>query len=468
MSPNEQDLQEQLTVMATELDVPGVSVGIYHDGRELYAYHGVTSVENPLAVDEDTLFQFGSTGKTYTATAIVRLVERGDVELDAPVRRYVPEFVLKDEDVAENVTVLHLLNHTAGWGGDLMDDTGEGDDALEKYVEKMAELEQETPLGETVSYNNASLSLAGRVIEKVTGKTYEQAIKELIFEPLGLDHSYFFTNEIMTRRFAVGHTQKPDGTIVVVRPWALSRGGAPAGGISSNSKDLIAWARFHLGDGTAADGTRVLSEELLERMQEPTAEMPGSALGDAVGIAWLLRDVDDVRLASHGGTTNGQHSDFVMVPEHDFAISVMSNCGPNGPQLNEQLTEWALEAFVGVVDTDDEPVTLDSEELAPYVGAYATVAADVSISEHDGGLLGEVEIKPEVLAQLREGDEDSDVGDQPPFPLGMLPGDDDRFVVTDGPAKGMKGYFVRDDDDEISGVHIGGRLAKRKRETVPS
>ena len=96
------DLQKKLTELATELDVPGVSVGVLIDGEEHYAFHGITSVENPLDVDDNTMFQFGSTGKTYTATAIMRLVEEGRVDLDATVRTYVPELRLKDEAVARD------------------------------------------------------------------------------------------------------------------------------------------------------------------------------------------------------------------------------------------------------------------------------------------------------------------------------------------------------------------------------
>src|SRR6185295_4724161 len=99
------ELQAKLTELAAELDVPGVAVGVVLDGEEHYAFAGITSVENPLPVDETTLFQFGSTGKTFTATAIMRLVEQGKVDLDAPVRTYVPELALKDESVASKVTV---------------------------------------------------------------------------------------------------------------------------------------------------------------------------------------------------------------------------------------------------------------------------------------------------------------------------------------------------------------------------
>jgi CubicO group peptidase (beta-lactamase class C family) len=459
MTIDQNALQQHLTEQATALDVPGVSVGIYANGEEQYAFHGVTNVEHPLPVNETTLFQMGSTGKTYTATAMMRLVEDGLVDLDATVRTYVPELKLKDEDVARNVRVLHLFNHTAGWQGDLFDDTGDGDDALTRYVEKMAGIEQVTPLGKVVSYNNASLSLAGRIIEMLTGKTYEQAIKDLLLTPLGMTNSFFFNNDIMTRRFATGHNQHPDGTIVVARPWGMARNGNPMGGISANAKDTITWARFHLGDGRAQDGTQVLNEKLLRKMQEPTAEMGGSALGDFVGISWLMRDVGGVRLVGHGGDTIGQHSEFVMVPERDFAISVLTNCGPNGSQLKEELVRWALEAYAGVIDRDPEPIDATAEQLADYAGRYETIAAWADISVEGNRLLVNVEVKPEVLKQLQETGED--VPDQPPIPLGLLDGPGDRYVVSDGPAKGMKGYFVRDADGKIEAVHVGGRLATR-------
>jgi CubicO group peptidase (beta-lactamase class C family) len=358
--------------------------------------------------------------------------------------------------------VLQLTNHTSGWSGDVMTSTGDGDDALARFVELLADVEQVTPLGESVSYNNAALSVAGRIIEKVTGLTFEQAIKELLFEPLGMKHSFFFPNEVMTRRFAVGHTQHPDGTITVARPWALPRNSNPAGGISANAADQLAWARFHLGDGTAPDGTRVLSEKLLKQMQEPTVDMRGSALGDYVGISWLLRDVDGVRLVGHGGTTNGQHSEFLMVPERGFAIIAMTNCGPNGPQLNDELVKWALAEYVGVHEEDPEPLRLGDAALEEFTGHYATIAVDCYITAANGLLSIKVEPKPETIAALREEGQDlSELEDQPPIVIGMLPGDGDRYVVAEGPAKGMKGYFARDASGAIKGAHIGGRMATR-------
>jgi CubicO group peptidase (beta-lactamase class C family) len=464
-SVDERELHEKVSEAAEGLEVPGVAVGVYRDGMEHYAFHGVTSIENPLPVDDVTLFQFGSTGKTFTATAVMRLVEEGKVDLDAPVRTYIPELKLKDDDVAQRVTVLQLLNHTAGWAGDLMEDVGDGDDALDKYLAKMADLEQVSPLGSGVSYNNASLSVAGLIISRVTGKVYEKAMKELLFEPLGLEHTFFFMNEIMTRRFAVGHNQHPDGHITVARPWSLPRGNYPAGGMSANAGDQVAWARFHLTGGLADDGTRLLSEELVRRMQQPTVESPGSAVGDAIGISWLINYADGVPLVGHGGTTNGQLSSFVMVPDRDFAVTVLTNCAPNGSQLHHDLERWALENYVGLVVRDPEPVDLSAAELAAYTGRFETIAATCDITVDGTGLLVKVEPKPEMLAVLREAGEENPE-DQPPLPLGLLPGDGDRYIVTDGPAKGMKGYFVRGIDGSVEAVHMGGRIATRTGATA--
>ena len=445
-----QELQAELDRLAKELDVPGAMAGVILDGEELTAYTGVTSVTNPQPVDAETLFQFGSTGKTYTATALVVLAEQGRVDLSAPVRTYVPELVLQDEDVAARVTVLQLLNHTAGWEGDGKEDDDTSDRALETFVAGMAKLAQTTPLGATVSYNNASLSLAGRVIEKVTGKSYEDALRELVLAPLGLDDTLFIVRDvgdIITRRFSVGHTFA-DGEQKVSKPWALPRSGTPAGGMASTLRDQLAWARFHLSEGAP-----ILSAAAVKGMQEPTVEMKGSALGDYVGTSWLLRDVDGRRLVGHGGTMIGQYSDFVLVPELGFGFTSLANSGPGGPQLNHRLMVWALERYCGIVDAPPTPREVTAAELEEYAGTYETIAASCEITVDGSTLSVLITIKPGALG----GEEDA--GPQPPIPLALTVGD--QYVVPSGMATGMTGYFTRGTDGAVDAVHLGGRLATR-------
>ena len=172
-------LDERIEAAMKRFRVPGVAVGVYWQGREHLRGFGVTNVAHPLAVDADTLFRIGSTTKTFTGTAMMRLVEQGKVDLAAPARTYLPDFTLADEAVAKSVTVRGLLNHSAGWLGDDYADYGRGDDALQRFVAEMKRLPQLTPFGQVLGYNNAAICAAGRVIEVVTGKPYEVALKEL-------------------------------------------------------------------------------------------------------------------------------------------------------------------------------------------------------------------------------------------------------------------------------------------------
>ncbi|WP_053790379.1 serine hydrolase domain-containing protein [Streptomyces sp. XY332] len=232
--------------------MPDASVGILAGGRTIFLNHGVTSVAHPLPVDENTLFHLGSTTKTFTATALLRLVEEGKVDLAAPVRRYVPELVLADEADAERITVLNLLNHTAGLDWNFIDSEDE-DGSLAAFVAKLDRLPLIAPPGARASYSQAGYNLLGRIIENVTGRTYEQAVASLLLEPLGLANTLFGLDDVMVRKFAVGYVRDEAGELKPARPWkafrADARGDNPGGGIVSNVADLLAWARFHLGDG---------------------------------------------------------------------------------------------------------------------------------------------------------------------------------------------------------------------------
>ena len=154
--------------------VPGVVLGILSGGEIKAAGFGVTNLDHPLDVTPETLFQIGSITKTFTGTLIMKWSKMEQLDLDAPVRTYLPEFKVVDETVSQNVTIRHLLTHTSGWFGDFFHDTGPGDDAGAKYMADMADLEQLAPMGEVWSYNNAGFYLAGHLIEVVTGKSYQE------------------------------------------------------------------------------------------------------------------------------------------------------------------------------------------------------------------------------------------------------------------------------------------------------
>ena len=450
-------LSDFVEATATKFGIPGVAVGVWVDGQEVHACHGVTSVDNPLPVDQDTIYILGSVTKTYTATTLMRLVAEGKVELDAPVRRYVPELKLADEQAAEKITVLNLLNHTSGLDWGLIVDTGEGDDALAVYVAKMAELEQISPPGTRASYSQAGYNLAGRIIEKVTGLTYERAVSSLVLKPLGLQHSFFARDDVMTRRFVVGHNRGEDGTLSIARLWRRSRGDNPGGGIASSVADQLRWARFHLGDGRAESGVHILPAEVLHRMREPTVALRGSNLGDAIGIGWFLRDVDGVRTVGHGGSANGQFAELLTVPERGFAVVSLSNAGPDGIPFNQAVVRWALQTYLEVTDRDPEPLPYDGVRAREVVGSYENDAMTLTIGTDGAGLRLEVRMKPEIRAAA-----DKELPpDHAPFDFGLLPGDADEYIITSGAFKGQRGFFTRDERGAVVGVDLAGRLFNR-------
>ncbi|MET8160200.1 serine hydrolase domain-containing protein [Sphaerisporangium sp. NPDC005289] len=451
------DLREFVEATATRLGIPGVAVGVWAGGQEAYAYHGVTSVDNPLPVDQDTLYEVGSVSKTFTATALMRLAADGRVALEAPVRRYVPELVLSDERAAAEVTVAHLLNHTSGLDWAILADTGEGDDALAAHVAQMAALALIAPPGTRASYSQAGYNLAGRVVEKVTGLTYERAVASLVLEPLGLSHSLYDTADVMTRRFAVGHNPGEDGAPSVARGWRRWRANNPGGGLMSSVADQIRWARFHLGDGRGEGGARILPAEALHRMRRPTVELRGSTLGDAFGICWFLRDVDGVRTVGHGGSANGQFAELLLVPERDFAVVSLSNAGPNGIPFNQAVVRWALEHYLGVVDRDPRPLPHDPARAREVAGRYDNDAMTLVIVAGPTGMTLEVGIKPEIRA-ASDGEMPPDY---PPAAMGLLPGDGDEYIITEGGLQGQRGFFTRDEDGAIVGIDLAGRMSVR-------
>lgn len=437
----------------TRHDVPGVAVGILHGERRVSAGYGVTSVENPLPVTAETLFQIGSTTKTITATAVMRLVDEGELELDAPVRQVMPELRLQAADVAESVTVRHLLTHTGGWEGDLFDDQGAGVDALTKYVDAMRSLPQQVPLGTLWTYNNAGFCLAGRIVEKLTGMTFEEAAARLVLQPLGMGRSFFNPADVMTHRFAVGHRRAEEtGVVEVMRPFGLGRAINPAGGLMSSVEDQLRYAAFHLGNGSTDAGERLLQPATVAAMQSPHVATDG-AVSDHVGLAWLLRDVGKVHLVKHGGAAIGQMSAFVMVPQRRFAITVLTNA-ERGARLHQEIVAWALDHYLQVRDADPPPDSSLHRDLTPFLGAYENSAVGVHVTADGADLV--------ISQRLFHGFPDRNAAPPPPEPPARCrfyaP---DKWIAVDGPSEGRRGDFVRR-GGRIIGIRSFGRLHLKK------
>jgi CubicO group peptidase (beta-lactamase class C family) len=446
------ELSARIREGMTTRGIPGIAVGVISGDQEFTAGFGVTNINHPLAVAVDTLFQIGSIGKTYTATAMMRLVEDGRVDLDAPVRTYLPDFQVADEAVAAAVTVRQLMNHSAGWIGDDFTDTGTGDDALARYVALQVENPQISPLGAHFSYNNVSFSIAGHLIEVVTGKTYREALTELVLEPLGLNDTYLYPEQVMTRAFTVGHTGTEKGgfagDLMVVEEWALPRSAAPAGAHICSVTDLMRYARFHLGDGTNADGEVVLAPERMAafRTQTHTGGALVDVMIDGFAAAWMLRDLHGTMIQQHGGATNGQHALLVLVPERQFAIGVLTNATA-GIVFHTEVADWALERYLGLSAREFTPIDTSGLDLSQYAGTYGYPSKDDM-----GQDIVVVEANGELTAHA-EGPDGSRIHTDGPL---VFVGED----LVQIPIYGIPQLsdFVRDDSGEVAWLRFGGRL----------
>src|SRR3954464_4061086 len=438
-----------------EYGVPGVAIGVINNGVATTRGLGITNVEDPLPVTAHTVFPIASISKTFAATAMMRLVEQGKVDLKAPVRTYLPDFRVRDEAVSRDVTVWHLLTHLGGWEGQVSG-PDRGTETLKNFVASttVTDLMQVAPPGAAWSYNNAGFSIAGRVIEVVTGTPINRAIRDLVFQPLGLEHAGTTAAEFITQRFASGHLTR-DGKATLTRPFAPSSS-VTAGGVGLCLTDLLAYARFHIGDGTAANGERVLTRGSLEQMR--TAQLRKQGTEDEIGLAWHIRQVGSVRTFGHGGTLGGHILLLEIVPDRNFAIAILTNAN-TGWRVIQDVEREALKSYLGATYAPNQAIahrglveTLPSvqplstqPDPQPYLGTYER-PSNAYVVHLQGGTL---------FVQ----DRSNSGGTGRESPVAFY--GPDRVVVTDGPDRGQSIEFVRDDRDRVNWIRVVGRVAVR-------
>ena len=353
---------------------------------------GVLNKSTGDPVTPDSVFQIGSISKVWTTTLMMQLVDEGKLSLDAPIVDVLPELRLGDADVAGKVTMRHLLTHSSGIDGDVFTDTGRGDDCLEKYVAALADVAQNHPLGATFSYCNSGFVLAGRVIEVLTGKTWDTVLRERIIEPLGLEFTSTLPEEAVLHRVAVGHiTPDPEQDPEVVKTFLMPRPLGPAGLISATAADVTSFARMHLLGGVAPDGTRVLSGGSTEAMQAHELDLPDKhTLGDSWGLGWIRFDWNGERLYGHDGSTFGQNAYLKILPSQGLSVALLTN-GGHTTDLYRDLYQEVFSEVAGL----DMPEQLTPPDQAPtpapetgrHVGTYERSSVTTEVFEGDDGLV---------------------------------------------------------------------------------
>jgi CubicO group peptidase (beta-lactamase class C family) len=361
------------------------------------AASGVLNVETGVAVTPDSLFQIGSVSKLFTATLVMQLVDEGLVALDDPVRTHVPEFSLADASAADAVTIRQLLSHTGGFDGDVFDDFGRGDEAIERYVTAMKDKRQIHPPGALFSYCNSGYAVLGRLIEHARAlPSWDAALRTHLIEPLGLTHTVSLPEEVLRFRAAVGHVPGEGEDVRVTSESAMTpRALGPAGAtVCSTVGDLLRFARAHMRGGLADDGSRILSAESTAAMQEPQVALPvtDELPPDAWCLGWSrLSLVGGRTVHGHHGDTAGQQALLRMFPDRGIGFAVLTNGG--SPMSVYQALRTSVYPLAGVEapplpSPPPNPIEIDVNR---FIGRYENSAMrfDITLAS-DGRLACEV------------------------------------------------------------------------------
>lgn len=441
-----------ITAKMTDYHVPGVALGVFAGGQTAIRVFGVTNVDDPQPVTADTIFTIASISKTVTTTAVMKLVEDGRVDLDAPVQRYLPDFRVQDDAASHTVTPRHLLTHTPGWEGQLSTED-KGADALADFATRiMRDLPQLAAPGQVWSYNNAGFALAGRLIEVVTSRGIHDALRDLVFTPIGLSQTFTRIPDAMTRRLSLGHREQ-GGRTQVIRPYQTTSS-TTAGGVMTSIADLMKYARFHLGSGISANGIEYLSRARLDEMKTP--QLKKNATTDEMGVGWHLRRLSGVQTCAHGGTLNGHCLLIELVPARNLAFAILTN-HTDGWQLVQDVERAILKRYEGLALEAGQPIAhrgvneamtghamplATQPNLAQYVGAYSRPPnGNVNVRDNAGALV-------------------VSTGNSQNGATLTFYGPDVAYA-TAGAYLGSPYEFIRTTDNKVGWIRVNGRIAKR-------
>nr|WP_312293721.1 serine hydrolase [Brevundimonas diminuta] len=333
--------------MAAWPDQPAVSLSLVRDGKTVLAKgYGVRRQGKNEPADEHTLFAIASNSKNVTAACLAILVDEGKVKWDDPIRTYLPSFTLSDPMVGERITVRDTLSHRAGFGlgaGDLLF-WPNSDRTRAEVLAQAAFVPIEDGFREDYHYCNLMFVVAGAVIEKVSGLSWEAFVQTRIFDRVGMSESVPLARLADPKKSALPHgrvgpplryqgamTQIAE-SIVEVWNWDSA---AAAGGICASAHDWAKWIAVRLNDGKLADGSRLFSEAAAKEMYKPnivvsssngpTAALPNRAVASTYAMGLQVQDYRGERLATHGGGSPGGISATVLIPGRKIGFSVFTN-----------------------------------------------------------------------------------------------------------------------------------------------
>ena len=400
-------------------NVPGCGVGIVIKDKLVFAKgYGYRDLENKLLVTPNTLFQIASNSKLFTATAIGFLVEDGKLDWDKPIKKYVPQIEFYNDELNANVTIRDMLSHRTGisrhdniWY--------KSDFTRQQLFDRLKYLEPSIPLRQGYLYNNLMYAASGRIVEQLSGKTWEQFVTDKIFSPLDMAHSMFVVEDMKKKPdFATPYYEKRDTSTLLPYPFYTKQQGiGPAGSIISSINDLSKWLIAQMHGGKYLNKQVIPLRVVKETLQPAslTASVPDKYFENLNSIYGMGRGTSSYKghyRTQHGGAIGGIYSNISFMPADSVGVIVFTN-GAHAGQLpviiantvydkllSLEVTLWSERALKDYLknkatdrearkkpDVDRVPNTKPSHPIADYLGKYEDAAYGVmDIQELDGKL----------------------------------------------------------------------------------
>ncbi|HEY7339696.1 MAG TPA: serine hydrolase [Ktedonobacterales bacterium] len=382
-------IRSRLSALLSDYRIPSAAIGVLHGETITEFAVGVKNLSSGEPATTDTIYQCGSMTKAWTALTAMQFVEEGLLDLDEPVRTYLPGFTVADPQVSASITSRHLLSHTHGLE-EVFGNPGESDDVYARCVDNATSAPQVHPLGHTMSYSPAlGYAILARIMEVLDGKPWDEVIKNRLFDPLGLTATSSWREQVDRGRAATGHLIRSLEEGPFVTPVAyLPRVFGPGGNITSTVREVLAMVCLFLTGGQTQSGAQFVAAESIRQMMRPTVAIPDPySFGHAYGLGLMLFDWHGETVYGHDGNTIGQGAYLRILPDSQIALAMLTNGALRNSFYKKVFNEILTELGAVTIPDLPEPDRAPKLNLSKYEGHYERPGGNRYVVSVDGGRL---------------------------------------------------------------------------------
>jgi len=353
-------IQDQMN----NLDIPGMAMGIIQDGQIAHLQGFGVADSAGRAITPQTPFYIGSVTKSFTALAVMQLVEDDKIDLDATVQTYLPWFTLVDKEASARITVRHLLNQSTGIAEKDGNQVWASQLGLEERVRQLDMIKLSHPVGSTYEYCNLNYMIAGLIVEKASGQSYADYVNENIFEPLNMSHSYASREPALADGLAQGHIYMFGRVFSDDGPMPPAN--LPAGTLIASVEDLSRYAIAHLNEGRYLD-ISITSPQGMAELHAPAISQGGEQY---YAMGWNVGKADGISYLVHAGDAGRNHAIVILMPDRNSGLILLANA--SGFVQSEQVNDIGREIFYLLNGKPAVPVTLPLSLQLQYGGLILT------------------------------------------------------------------------------------------------